>query len=147
MEAARAAIIHPSAGYCPHCRLLAERGATAAPWPPVPVRCPHCRLLIGAGRSLTEPAAQLGARGTAAGVFSRRAKRPRQEGDPERASPAEVLSAIRTVASSLGQRPERLLMVDYQQIAVSDPAIPPLGDVLSAFESWKSARRLAAQAA
>jgi hypothetical protein len=43
-----------------------------------------------------------------------------------------------------GERPDRLLMVDYQQEAAIDPELPPLPDVFEAFGSWKSARRKAA---
>ena len=91
---------------------------SAPDWPPQPTRCPHCRLLIGEGRAKDTPDANPGARGTAAGVFAHRAKRD-DDGDP--ASPEEVCEAIRTVARELGARPERLLMVDYQQHAVGGP--------------------------
>ena len=131
--------------YCPHCHLLVERDATG-PWPAMPVRCPHCQLLIGAGRSRSEPSGKPGTKGTAAGVFSRRAKRHEDNGHGEPKSPEEVLHAIRTVAGTVGERPERLLMVDYQQLAVLDPGIPSLSDVFAAFGSWKSARRRAAEA-
>src|SRR4051812_49482621 len=60
--------------YCPHCHLLIERKVEAA-WPPQPMRCPHCRLLVGQGRSRPTPAAEPGARGSAAGVFAHEAKR------------------------------------------------------------------------
>ena len=130
--------------YCPHCHLLVESGVSE-PWPAVSGRCPHCQLLIGARRARSEPSGEPGAKGTAAGVFSRQAKR---NGDSEQTkSPAEVLEAIRTVAGSMGERPERLLMVDYQQLAVVDPDIAPLSDVFAAFGSWKSARRQAGEAA
>lgn len=136
-------------GFCPHCHLLAEPGVSA-PWPAVPVRCPHCHLLIGAGRSRSEPSGEPGAKGTAAGVFSRQARRlgtaAGAEGEAGH-SPGKVLDAIRAVAGAVGQRPERLLMVDYQQLAVADAAIPPLSDVISVFGSWKNARREAAEAA
>lgn len=129
--------------YCPHCHLLVERRATG-PWPPEPTRCPHCQLLIGAGRSRSEPSGDPGAKGTAAGIFSRQAKR----GDGEAGCSAQsVLEAICEVADELGERPERLLMVDYQQHAATDPDIPPLRDVFAAFGSWKRARRQAAGAA
>lgn len=130
-------------GHCPHCQLLVEAGATQ-PWPDMPVRCPHCHLLIGQGRGLAEPSSEPGAKGTAAGVFSRRAKRDGSEPDTEAAAPEVVLEAIRTVAATRGERPDRLLMVDYQQLAASDPGLPPLRDVFEAFGSWKSARRRAA---
>ena len=132
--------------YCPHCHLLVEAGVSA-PWPAVPLRCPHCQLLIGAGRARSEPSEQPGAKGTAAGVFSRQAKRDGDDNHEEPESPELVLEAIRTVAGALGERPERLLMVDYQQLAVVNPDIPPLSDVFAAFGSWKSARRQAAEAA
>jgi len=77
-------------------------------------------------------------------VFSRRAKRDGSDVDADAAAPADVLEAIRTVASTRGERPDRLLMVDYQQLAASDPDLPPLRDVFEAFGSWKSARRQAA---
>ena len=125
--------------YCPHCHLLVKRDV-AEPWPPQPARCPHCQLLIGAGRSRTEPSGDPGAKGTAAGVFSRQAKRDDSEVG---SSPEGVLDAIRQVAHELGERPERLLMVDYQQRAAADPEIPPLRDVFAAFGSWKRARRQA----
>lgn len=127
--------------HCPHCHLLVER-EVAAPWPPAPVRCPHCRLLIGVGRSQAQPSGEPGAKGTAAGIFSRRAKR--DDGEVG-ASPEHVLEAIRTVARDSGERPERLLMVDYQQLAAADERIPPLRDVFAAFGSWKNARRQAAE--
>lgn len=132
--------------YCPHCHLLVQSGVSA-PWPDQPVRCPHCQLLIGAGRSRPEPSGEPGARGTAAGVFSRRAKRGEEDGDPRPTrSPDQVLAAIRGVAGVVGERPERLLMVDYQQRASVDSEIPPLSDVFAAFGSWKAARRQAAAA-
>ena len=126
--------------YCPHCHLLVKRQVTE-PWPPQPARCPHCQLLIGAGRSRAEPSGEPGAKGTAAGVFSRQAKRDDSEVG---SSPDGVLDANRQVAEELGERPERLLMVDYQQHAATDPEIPPLRDVFAAFGSWKRARRQAA---
>ena len=125
--------------YCPHCFLLIESDA-GPDWPREPIRCPHCRLLIGEGRGKDSPEASPGARGTAAGVFAHRAKR--DEG--EHASSEEVCEAIRKVANDLGARPERLLMVDYQQQASSDESLPELSDVFAAFGSWKRARREAA---
>lgn len=117
--------------------------AARVPWPPTGVLCPHCQLLIGAGRALAQPSGKSGAKGTAAGVFSRQANRHGQDDGNER-SADEVLEAIRSVAAALGERPERLLMVDYQQLATIDPQLPPLRDVFSSFGSWKSARRQAA---
>jgi hypothetical protein len=128
--------------YCPHCFLLVEQKVGES-WPAVPTRCPHCRLLIGAGRARQTPTANPGARGTAAGVFAHRAKRR----DGSDASPDEVRAAIRAVAEQLGSRPERLLVVDYQQQACTDNTLPGLGDVFAAFGSWKRARREAAAAA
>ena len=129
--------------YCPHCHLLFDRGAGEA-WPPSPVRCPHCQLLIGTGRARSAPSGEPGAKGTAAGVFSRQAKR---DGRVAASSPARVLEGIREVARDVGERPERLLMVDYQQLATVDPELPPLRDVFTAFGSWKRARREAAGSA
>ena len=53
--------------------------------------------------------------------------------------------AIRQVAEDGGQRPERLLMVDYQQRAADDEELPSLSDVFAAYGSWKRARRAAAE--
>ncbi|HEX6460521.1 MAG TPA: hypothetical protein VF032_16505 [Thermoleophilaceae bacterium] len=99
--------------------------------------------MIGVGRARPTPAANPGARGTAAGVFAHQAKRQ----DESDVSPDEVRAAIRTVAEQLGSRPERLLMVDYQQKASLDKSLPELSDVFAAFGSWKRARREAATAA
>ena len=41
-------------------------------------------------------------------------------------------------------RPERLLMVDYQQRASDDDSLPGLSAVFAAYGSWKRARRAAA---
>jgi hypothetical protein len=128
--------------YCPHCHLLIER-RVARGWPPEPLRCPHCRLLVGAGRSQPTPAAEPGARGSAAGVFAQEAKR---SGTDSSASADEVCEAIRHVAGELGSRPERLLMVDYQQRVIQDEHLPPLSEVFAAFGSWKRARRAAGHA-
>lgn len=126
--------------YCPHCHLLIDR-RVGADWPKEPLRCPHCRLLVGAGRARPEPSAEPGARGSAAGVFAHEAKRAGGEGE---ASDQEVCHAIRQVAEDAGQRPERLLMVDYQQRACDDDRLPPLSAIFSAYGSWKRARRAAA---
>jgi hypothetical protein len=48
------------------------------------------------------------------------------------------------VAKELGARPERLLMVDYQQRASDDDSLPALSEVFAAYGSWKRARRAAA---
>jgi hypothetical protein len=128
--------------YCPHCHLLIERSA-GANWPATPERCPHCRLLVGAGRARPTPAAEPGARGSAAGVFAHEAKRA---GAVQESSSEDVCAAIRKVAEALGARPERLLMVDYQQKASDDTSLPALGDVFAAFGSWKRARKAAASA-
>ena len=126
-----------SGAYCPHCQLLVRTEVDGS-WPRRPERSPHCRLLIGAGRSRGEPADEPGARGTAAGVFAQEAK---QSAVGAAASTPEVLEAIRTVAAQLGTRPERLLMVDYQQHSAVDGALPPLSAVFAAYGSWKHARR------
>jgi hypothetical protein len=125
--------------YCPHCFLLVEQGVPEN-WPSQATRCPHCRLLIGPGRGRPTAEANPGARGSAAGVFAHQAKR--EDGDD--VSQDEIREAIRRVADELGSRPERLLMVDYQQRASADDSLPSLSDVFSAFGSWKRARREAA---
>lgn len=131
---------HP--GFCPHCRLLVETDAGRA-WPRRPIRCPHCHLLIGVGRGQPEPSNEPGTKGTAAGVFSRQAKR---EGKASSTTSAEVLEGIRAAAGELGQQPERLLMVDYQQLAATNPDMPQLRDIFAIYGSWKRARREAATA-
>jgi hypothetical protein len=128
--------------YCPHCHLLIERRVDRG-FPAEPLRCPHCRLLVGAGRSRPTPAAEPGARGSAAGVFAHEAKRSGRE---RAVSPDRVRKAIRRVADELGSRPERLLMVDYQQRASSDEELPSLSEIFAAYGSWKRARRAAARA-
>jgi hypothetical protein len=110
-------------------------------WPPGPLRCPHCRLMIGEGRSRPTSEAEPGARGSAAGVFAHRARR---RSDGNGASRKQVGRAIRDVAEALGERPERLLMVDYQQRAAEDESLPSLEEVFAAYGSWKRARREAA---
>jgi hypothetical protein len=126
-------------GFCPHCFLLVEQDVASA-WPRDAMRCPHCRLLIGPGRGRPTAEANPGARGSAAGVFAHQAKRE----DAANVSKDEIRAAIRRVAEQLGSRPERLLMVDYQQCATGDDSLPTLSDVFSAFGSWKRARREAA---
>jgi hypothetical protein len=126
--------------FCPHCHLLIERKVGEA-WPVEPLRCPHCRLLVGTGRARPTPSAEPGARGSAAGVFAHEAKRAGGDAD---ASKEDVRRAIRQVAEDAGQRPERLLMVDYQQRASDDEDLPALSDVFAAYGSWKRARRAAA---
>ena len=116
-------------GYCPHCQLLVERSAGPR-WPREATRCPHCHLLIGTGRGLAEPSGEVGTKGTAAGVFARQAKR---DGGEPGAPPEAVVKGIREAARQVGERPERLLMVDYQQMAATDPSLPPLRDVFTAF--------------
>jgi hypothetical protein len=129
--------------YCPHCHLLIER-KVGDDWPEEPQRCPHCRLLVGAGRAKPTSAAEPGARGSAAGVFAHEAKRA---GRDSSASKSDVCQAIRDVAEEVGSRPERLLMVDYQQHASDDDKLPALSDVFAAYGSWKRARRAAANGA
>jgi hypothetical protein len=126
--------------YCPHCHLLIER-RVGGDWPHQPSRCPHCRLLVGVGRARPTPAADPGARGSAAGVFAHEAKR---SGSEDGASAGAVCEGIRRVATEAGARPERLLMVDYQQRAADDDSLPGLSDVFGAYGSWKRARRAAA---
>jgi hypothetical protein len=130
--------------YCPHCFLLVEADVPGA-WPPTPTRCPHCKLMIGPGRARPTSEAQPGARGTAAGVFAQQARDARDEG--VEISPDKVRNAIRRVAEKTGSRPERLLMVDYQQRAAKDKSLPSLSEVFAAFGSWKRARRESSNAA
>jgi hypothetical protein len=125
--------------YCPHCFLLVSSEALG-PWPPLPARCPHCKLMIGPGRARATADAAPGARGTAAGVFAQQAREGRDD-DTTEISPDRVRAAIRTVAERTGARPERLLMVDYQQRAAKDTSLPTLREVFAAFGSWKRARR------
>jgi hypothetical protein len=126
--------------YCPHCHLLIERQVGGG-WPKEPLRCPHCRLLVGSGRARPTPSAEPGARGSAAGVFAHEAKR---SGTKPTASKEDVCQAIRDVAEAVGARPERLLMVDYQQRVSDDEKLPGLNEVFAAYGSWKRARRAAA---
>jgi hypothetical protein len=130
--------------YCPHCFLLVESDVAGA-WPPRPARCPHCKLMIGPGRARSTPDAQPGARGTAAGVFAQAAREGRD--DDTDVSPDRIRDAIRRVAEKTGSRPERLLMVDYQQRAAKDQELPSLSEVFAAFGSWKRARRESAHTA
>jgi hypothetical protein len=130
--------------YCPHCFLLVE-AEVPGEWPPKPARCPHCKLMIGPGRARSTPDAQPGARGTAAGVFAQQARDAREEG--VEVEPDRVRQAIRGVAEKTGARPERLLMVDYQQRAAKDKSLPSLSEVFAAFGSWKRARRESAHTA
>jgi hypothetical protein len=127
-----------SEAYCPHCFLLVE-SEVHGDWPPRPARCPHCKLMIGPGRARATSDAAPGARGTAAGVFAQQAREGRD--DDTDVSPDRVRAAIRTVAERTGARPERLLMVDYQQRAAKDKTLPSLREVFAAFGSWKRARR------
>jgi hypothetical protein len=124
--------------YCPHCFLLVESDVPGA-WPPRPTRCPHCKLMIGPGRARETSDAQPGARGTAAGVFAQQARDAREDGID--VQPDKIRHAIREVAEKTGARPERLLMVDYQQRAAKDKSLPALSEVFAAFGSWKRARR------
>jgi hypothetical protein len=126
--------------YCPHCHLLIER-KVGKKWPREPLRCPHCRLLVGSGRARPTPSAEPGARGSAAGVFAHEAKRA---GRDSSVSKEDVCRAIRAVADAVGARPERLLMVDYQQRVSDDDKLPGLSEVFAAYGSWKRARRAAA---
>ena len=126
--------------YCPHCHLLIER-KVGEEWPKEPSRCPHCRLLVGTGRARPTPSAEPGARGSAAGVFAHEAKR---SGAERKVSKRDVCRAIRNVAKAAGTRPERLLMVDYQQRTSDEETLPSLSEVFAAYGSWKRARRAAA---
>jgi hypothetical protein len=138
MEPTAAPAAETTEAYCPHCFLLVEPDARGS-WPPQPSRCPHCKLMIGPGRARPTSDAAPGARGTAAGVFAQAAREGRDEA--EGVSPDRIREAIRTVAERTGARPERLLMVDYQQRAAQDESLPGLREVFAAFGSWKRARR------
>jgi hypothetical protein len=74
-------------------------------------------------------------------VFAHEAKRA---GGEESVPKEDVCKAIRDVAHAVGSRPERLLMVDYQQRASDDESLPTLSAVFAAYGSWKRARRAAA---
>jgi hypothetical protein len=74
-------------------------------------------------------------------VFAQDAKRA---DNGQNVSDDTICRAIRAVADSMGARPERLLMVDYQQQAVEDEDLPGLDQIFAAFGSWKRARRAAA---
>lgn len=137
--ATKATGAEPVEAYCPHCFLLVESDARG-PWPPRPTRCQHCKLMIGPGRARATADAAPGARGTAAGVFAQQAREAGPEDEAD-VSPDRVRAAIRTVAENTGARPERLLMVDYQQRAAKDTSLPSLREVFAAFGSWKRARR------
>jgi hypothetical protein len=142
--ATKQAAAESSEAYCPHCFLLVE-SEVHGPWPPRPARCPHCKLMIGPGRARATADAAPGARGTAAGVFAQQAREGREDEEAD-VSPDRVRDAIRTVAERTGARPERLLMVDYQQRAAKDNSLPSLREVFAAFGSWKRARRESAGA-
>ena len=144
IQAERTSAGEMTEAYCPHCFLLVE-GDVQGTWPPRPTRCQHCKLMIGPGRAKASPDAQPGARGTAAGVFAQQARDGRDDDTP--VSPDNVRRAIRKVAEKTGSRPERLLMVDYQQRAAKDKSLPSLSEVFAAFGSWKRARRESAHTA
>ena len=102
--------------------------------------------MIGEGRARPTSEADPGARGSAAGVFAHQAKRERRGRAAPRAR--RCGEAIRAVAEELGERPERLLMVDYQQrVADDDEPARRSQDVFAAYGSWKRARREAAELA
>ena len=130
-----------SAAHCPHCGLaLSGAGATAGP--PAAVRCEHCRLVIGPGRALAPGAGHTDprSRGSAAGVLANAARRVHADA----ADRADVVHALQATARDLGCPVERLRMLDYQDAVERDPSRPALGGVLATFESWKAARRAAA---
>jgi hypothetical protein len=74
-------------------------------------------------------------------VFAHEAKRA---GGGQPVSKKDICQAIRDVAKAVGARPERLLMVDYQQRTADDEDVPSLSAVFAAYGSWKRARRAAA---
>ena len=113
--------------------------------PDDPPELPPLTDAVGIGRARPTPSAEPGARGSAAGVFAHEAKRA--GGEEENVPKEDVCKAIRDVADAVGSRPERLLMVDYQQRASDDDSLPGLSAVFAAYGSWKRARREAAGAA
>src|SRR3954467_12041107 len=117
MEPTAAPAAETTEAYCPHCFLLVESDARGS-WPPQPTRCPHRKLMIGPGRARPTSDAPPGAHGPAAGAFAQAPREGRAEADD--VSPDRIREAIRTVAERTGSRPERLLMVDYQQRAPKD---------------------------
>ena len=129
--------------YCPHCHLLIERkvggtgrrsrGAarTAACWWGWAGRGPRRR------QSPAPAEARPGSSRT----------RPGARAADGRVSKQAVCKAIREVAKAVGARPERLLMVDYQQQVSHDDDLPGLDEVFAAYGSWKRARRAAATGA
>ena len=128
-------------GYCPHCHLLIDR-RVGSEWPPEPLRCPHCRLLVGAGRARPTPAAEPGARGSAAGVFAHEAKRTGEDGD---VSEEEVRR--RSARSPRARRAPRAAADGRLPAArLRRRSLPALSDVFAAYGSWKRARRAAAGA-
>ena len=142
-ESAEAAARSAEDGYCPHCHLLIQR-RVGEDWPKQPLRCPHCRLLVGVGRGAADAVGRARRPGQRGRVFAHEAKRAGGDGDSTK---EEVQRAICDVAEAAGQRPERLLMVDYQQRAADDDELPALSDVFAAYGSWKRARRAAAESA
>ncbi len=123
--------------HCPHC-LLAIGGDAPLPYPPVAMRCPQCRLIIGAGRARGEIGVDGDARsrGSAAGVLANAARRAHSEPRDR----DEVMAGLATTAGRLGCAVERLRMLDYQDAADADPALPDLSSVLATFGTWKAAR-------
>ncbi len=126
--------------HCPHCD---------APLPATwiaeePGRCPTCRLIVGAGRStaVAGDGACLSGAGTAAGVLAGAARREEAEAE----DPALVAAALREAARRMGVELRRLRMLEYQQVAAGDPALPSLAVVLATFGTWKGARARGAKA-
>ena len=127
--------------FCPHCD-----AALPAAWSrPRAGRCPTCRLVVGAGRATDRQGDgnTLSGAGTAAGILGAAARR-------ESAAAGEqpvVAEALREAARTVGKEVARLRMLDYQHAADADPALPGLGVVLATFQTWKLARRYAADRA
>jgi hypothetical protein len=112
------------------------------PYPRGPERCSHCRLIIGPGRARLETGddGDARSRGSAAGVLANAARR--EHGEP--GDPPAVLAGLRAVAAQHSAPVDRLRMLDYQQAAERDPALPTLATVLATFGTWKGARQEAA---
>ena len=111
----------PEDGYCPHCHLLIERsvgGGLAEGAASLPALPAAGRRRPGAPRRRRPSPAR-----AAAPPGSSRT-RPSAPAAKATSTKEEVRKAIRQVAEDAGQRPERLLMVDYQQRAADDDELP-----------------------
>ncbi len=116
--------------FCPHCNGELEdhdnlRGG----------RCPSCRLVVGAGRALEVPTGEALSSGFAANAARREDAAPVDE--------EVAYTALRSVAEAVGVNVERMRMVDYDRASREDTSLPSVAQILSTFDTWKSARSLA----